>query len=109
MIVSFLQQGNDRIISGWSCCLDKFETGSAVGGSKTLLPQLYTVEECIDAVRKQHHDANGFTMNFPCGKFSNSKCNCVAVFNMTGWNSNQKSYKTRRFHKGKYNSEDEGR
>ena len=31
----------------------------------------------------------------------------VAVFNMTGWNSNQKSYKTCRFHKGKYDSEDE--
>ena len=107
MIVSFLQQGNDRIISGWPCYLDKSETGSAVGGSKTLLPQLYTVQECIDVVRKHYHAANGFTMNFPCGP--PKKCNCVALFDMEGWNSNQKLYKTCRFHKGKYNSEDEGR
>ena len=105
MIVSILQQGNDKFIPGWPWYLDKCELGSAVGGSKTLLPDLYEVQECIDAVRKQYHDANGFTMNFPCGKFSNSKCNCVAVFNMTSWNSNQKSYKTCRFHKGKDNSQ----
>ena len=107
MIVSFLQQGNDRIIPGWLWYLDKCETGSAVGGSKSLLPDLYTVQECIDAVRKQYHAANGFTMNFPCGP--PKKCNCVALFDMKVWNSNQKPYKTCRFHKGKYNSEDESR
>ena len=78
MIVSFLQQDNGKIIPGWPWYLDKCELGSAVGGSKTLLPDLYEVQECIDAVRKQYHAANGFTMNFPCGP--PKKCNCVALF-----------------------------
>ena len=100
MIVSILQQGNDKFIPGWAWYLDKCETGSAVGGSKTLLPDLYEVQECIDAVRKQYRRANGFTMDFPCDY--PKKCNCWAVFDMTGWNSDQKLWKTCRFHTGKY-------
>ena len=106
----FSAEKTEEIIPGWPWYLDKCETGSAVGGSKKLLPNLYTVQECIDAVRKQYHAANGFTMNFPCGSYPNYKCNCVAVFAMKGWNSHQhENYKTCRFHKGKDDSEDEGR
>ena len=101
MIVSFLQQGNDKIVSFfWPWYLDKCDTGSAVGGSEKLLPHLYTVQQCIDVVRSQYHAANGFTMTFPCEY--PKKCNCYAVFNMEGWNSDQQLWKTCSFHKGKY-------
>ena len=106
MIVSFLQEGNGKIIPGWPWYLDKCETGTAVGGSEKLLPHKYTVQECIDVVRKQYPAANGFTMNFPCGH--PKKCNCSAVFDMKGWNSHffngtYQLWKTCRFHdKGKY-------
>ena len=80
--------------------MDKCEDGSADGGSEKLLPHLYTSQQCIDAVRKQYRRANGFTMDFPCDW--PKKCNCWAVFDMTGWNSDQKLWKTCRFHTGKY-------
>ena len=104
-IVSFLQQDNGKIIPGWPWYLDKCKTGIAVGRSVKLQPHLYTVQECIDVVRSQHRVANGFTMEYPCGP--PKKCNCSAVFNMTGWNSHffngtYQLYKTCRFYKGKY-------
>ena len=54
--------------------------GDGNGASETGLG-LYTYQECIDEVRKQHPDANGATMENPCP----NKCRCYAEFDMTDW------------------------
>ena len=48
----------------------------------------YTQQECIDAVRVQHPDANGFTRDEPC----HPKCNCFAQIGMTAWSPSTGSH-----------------
>ena len=71
---------------------DVCKIGDGVGGSEKKLPDLYTLQQCIDAVRLQYPDANGATMNLPCDGSENGfddVCECYAEFGMTGWNSDQ--------------------
>ena len=67
---------------------DVCKIGDGVGGSEKKLSDLYTLQQCIDAVRLQYPNANGATMNLPCDGPAN-KCECYAEFGMTGWNSDQ--------------------
>ena len=102
MIVSFLQPEKP-----WY--LDKCKIGVAIRDKELKLPDKYTEPECFDAVRKQYPDANGVSMNNPCGNPRGypKKCNCYAMFGMKGWYGGKlqgwKAYKTCRFNdKRKY-------
>ena len=74
---SFPQQGN-----GLRC---QIGDGVGVGGSEKKLTGFYTIQQCIDAVKLQHPNANGFTRSEPCP----NQCQCFAEFGMTGWDSKQ--------------------
>ena len=52
--------------------------------SETLISGMNTLQECRDAVRQQHPDANGFTF----GDFGNRFC--YAEIGMTGWGASTK-------------------
>ena len=89
--------------------MDKCKIGVAIRDKELKLPDKYTEPECFDAVRKQYPDANGVTMNNPCGNPRGypKKCNCYAMFGMKGWYGGKfqgwKAYKTCRFNdKRKY-------
>ena len=60
------------------------QTGDGIGGSEIKLDGLYTIQECIQAVKQQYRLANGATSDNPC----NNKCLCYAEFGMTSWNGN---------------------
>ena len=61
------------------------QTGSATGDTIKIqqLTGLYTLRECITAVRQQHPIANGIQITSPCP----NNCSCYAVYGMTGWNT----------------------
>ena len=60
------------------------QTGDGVGRSEMKLDKLYTIEECLEAVKQLHPLANGATWKNPC----NNKCLCYAEFGMTNWDEN---------------------
>ena len=61
------------------------QVGDGIGGTEKKLDGLYTIPECLDAVRLYFPSANGVTSQNPCP----SKCKCYAEYGMTGWNSNR--------------------
>ena len=64
----------------------KCQIGDGIGGTEKKLDGSYTIQECFDAVRLYHPNANGITRSEPCP----NKCKCYAEFGMTGWNSEKK-------------------
>ena len=74
------------------------QNGSATGDTIKIqqLTGLYTLRECITAVRQQHPIANGIQITSPCP----NNCSCHAVYGMTGWNTTS-SYKSCLLPRGK--------
>ena len=102
-ILSFLPQGHPYYKEKpWY--VSKCKAGNGIGGpgsSDKWISNRITVKKCIEAVRKKHPTANGFTATNPC-----RKCKCWAEFNMTGWDqndANKKKYKACKFNdRGKH-------
>jgi len=68
--------------------VNECQRGDGVGGTEKKLSGLYSRQQCIEAVRSQFPEANGFTFGSwssygSCG----TKCECYAEFSMNGWDN----------------------
>ena len=74
------------------------EMGDGIGSSEILLDGLYTHQGCLDAVRRNHPDANGAKM----GDHSLGDVPCYAEFGMTDWDSSATDWHTCMFTAGNF-------
>ena len=64
-----------------SYCFSVCKLGDGKGGSEEQLEGKFTKGSCILAVKEQHPDANGATMDADCP----NTCRCFAEFEMESW------------------------
>ena len=80
-----------------SYCFSVCKLGDGKGGSEEQLEGKFTKGSCILAVKEQHPEANGATLDYDC----TSECNCYAEFGMESW-SDSKKYTSCMFFKGEH-------
>jgi len=73
------------------------QRGDGVGGSEKKLSGLYSRQQCIEAVRSQYPDANGFTFgSWSSYRSCGTRCECYAEFDMTDWD-NKRTWESCKF------------